>query len=316
MPNKACLASTINDCVSESGYSVSLVTSIQSYNEAFLQMLETSEHISAESASLMPVETEPPVVLQIQSKNRYFDDLLQPLISLHDPTLNDVLSNMNTIEPVEEFALYDPPPRENLYTMNYDEFQQKYIHLVESFDEYGHEVEIEQDQVEKSIELLAYTNYGLFQWIIRAVDVVYETTDISSPLGYTDVMGEYYGLLTPEDRTEQFTYYCHSAENRYKNCEIYCTDDYGGNWIGVQARERQTAAQMPFDRVLDEYADGFGSWDDGYWMGLDCLHDMTSTARHELLVELVDSAGNKAIAHYGTVVVDSREQDYAIHVGQ
>ncbi|XP_018017871.2 uncharacterized protein LOC108674435, partial [Hyalella azteca] len=98
----------------------------------------------------------------------------------------------------------------------------------------------------------------------------------------------------------------------YQNtgCETYCD----GFWVVIQDRDWQTSRS--FDKKLSDFRIGFGDASSGYWIGLECLHFLTSRRPHQLLVELVARDGRTASALYENFSVDGGENFFQLHLGR
>ena len=85
----------------------------------------------------------------------------------------------------------------------------------------------------------------------------------------------------------------------------------GGGWIVFQ---RRVSGKVDFYRDWAAYKKGFGSFSDDFWLGNEFLHNLTSTGRYDLRVEL-NYDGQSAFAEYGEFSIDSEDNGYAIRVG-
>ncbi|XP_062132711.1 ficolin-1-like isoform X2 [Drosophila sulfurigaster albostrigata] len=61
-----------------------------------------------------------------------------------------------------------------------------------------------------------------------------------------------------------------------KSCNVLCDDD---GWMIIQ---RRINGEQNFDKNWQEYVDGFGYLDGDFWFGLENLHLLTSSDRHQL----------------------------------
>uniref|UniRef100_A0AAG5DLV1 Fibrinogen C-terminal domain-containing protein n=1 Tax=Anopheles atroparvus TaxID=41427 RepID=A0AAG5DLV1_ANOAO len=64
------------------------------------------------------------------------------------------------------------------------------------------------------------------------------------------------------------------------------------------------------------YKNGFGYVNGEHWLGLEKLHAMTRSGRHELLVILEDHEGRSAYALYNSFRIGSEAQKYKLTVGK
>ncbi|KRF79345.1 angiopoietin-related protein 7 [Drosophila virilis] len=82
--------------------------------------------------------------------------------------------------------------------------------------------------------------------------------------------------------------------------------------IGWTVIQRRTDGSVDFFRNWSEYAQGFGSADGEYWIGLQKLHKMTNSQRHELYVKLVDQSGEVRYARYDNFVIGSESDKFRL----
>ncbi|XP_050705136.1 microfibril-associated glycoprotein 4-like isoform X2 [Eriocheir sinensis] len=73
-----------------------------------------------------------------------------------------------------------------------------------------------------------------------------------------------------------------------RHASVYCdqTTD-GGGWTVFQRRTNLTVRE-DFKRTWREYDLGFGHLEGEFWLGLDLLHGLTSTALQELRIDMAD----------------------------
>ncbi|KFB48777.1 fibrinogen and fibronectin [Anopheles sinensis] len=64
------------------------------------------------------------------------------------------------------------------------------------------------------------------------------------------------------------------------------------------------------------YKQGFGDVNGEHWLGLEKLHIMTRSGRHELLVLLEDFDGNKRHTLYEEFNIGNEEEKYILSVGR
>lgn len=97
-----------------------------------------------------------------------------------------------------------------------------------------------------------------------------------------------------------------------KNFFISCENvEDDGNWILIQNRFN---GDVNFFRSWNEYKEGFGSIGGEFWMGLERLHDLTSSHLYELMITIEDFKGEKRFAKYAGFAVSSEAGGYALNV--
>ena len=91
--------------------------------------------------------------------------------------------------------------------------------------------------------------------------------------------------------------------------QVYCdmTTD-GGGWTVFQ---RRMDGSVDFYRYWTDYQEGFGNLNGEFWLGLDKIHRLTSTAT-ELRVDLQDFEGNSAYAQYTNFSVGDSASKYTL----
>lgn len=97
---------------------------------------------------------------------------------------------------------------------------------------------------------------------------------------------------------------------------VFCEQTVdGGGWTVFQRRKNLTQRE-DFYRTWIEYRLGFGHMEGEFWLGLDLLHELTSTALQEMRVDLKDYEGAHRFAKYGKFYVGPLDKYYAISVGR
>ncbi|XP_050704021.1 ryncolin-2-like isoform X2 [Eriocheir sinensis] len=99
-----------------------------------------------------------------------------------------------------------------------------------------------------------------------------------------------------------------------RHASVYCdqTTD-GGGWTVFQRRTNLTVRE-DFKRTWREYDLGFGHLEGEFWLGLDLLHGLTSTALQELRIDMADWDDVKRYAKYGFFYVGPPSTKYRLTV--
>ncbi|KFB48744.1 AGAP012000-PA-like protein [Anopheles sinensis] len=96
-------------------------------------------------------------------------------------------------------------------------------------------------------------------------------------------------------------------------CNFDSNFNLGGGWTVFQ---RRIDGSVNFYRNWTMYKNGFGNINGEHWLGLEKLHVMTRSGRHELLVLLEDFEGKSIFALYDEFNIGSEEEKYKLTVGK
>ncbi|XP_058121131.1 angiopoietin-1-like [Anopheles ziemanni] len=98
--------------------------------------------------------------------------------------------------------------------------------------------------------------------------------------------------------------------NFFKPVKAVCLLDYGGRWMVIQNR---FDGSVDFYRPWREYKYGFGNNEGGeYWLGLDRIHQITSSGSYELLIVLEDFEKNITYGKYEQFAIGGENEQYKI----
>ena len=78
--------------------------------------------------------------------------------------------------------------------------------------------------------------------------------------------------------------------------------------------QKRLDGSVDFDRVWNDYKQGFGSLSGEFWLGLDKVHSLTKE-RRKLRVELEDFDGQTAYAEYDLFGVADEGNKYRLTLG-
>ncbi|XP_058053585.1 ficolin-2-like [Anopheles bellator] len=92
---------------------------------------------------------------------------------------------------------------------------------------------------------------------------------------------------------------------------VLCDQEYdSGGWIVIQHRFN---GSTNFYRNWKEYQNGFGQLEGEFWLGLDRIHQLTTSKPHELVILLEDFDGNKTYAKYSRFEIGGESELYALN---
>ncbi|XP_067643569.1 angiopoietin-related protein 7 isoform X2 [Eurosta solidaginis] len=93
---------------------------------------------------------------------------------------------------------------------------------------------------------------------------------------------------------------------------VRCDEDeniFGGGWTVIQNRFN---GKLNFFRDWLEYKAGFGNLGGEFFIGLEKLHALTTSAVHDLLILMQDFEGQRKYARYNLFAIGSEKEDYAL----
>mgnify|MGYP000414154631 CR=1 FL=1 len=99
----------------------------------------------------------------------------------------------------------------------------------------------------------------------------------------------------------------------YSSCSIpvWCDmDTPPGGWLVIQNRFN---GEVDFNRLWDEYKDGFGNIASEFWLGLDNIYLLSNQDFYELRFDLWDFEDNRVYALYKNFKLDGARDRYKIH---
>ncbi|XP_035783782.1 angiopoietin-related protein 1-like [Anopheles albimanus] len=100
------------------------------------------------------------------------------------------------------------------------------------------------------------------------------------------------------------------ANNGSAPFKAYCEQEqFGGGWLVVQHR---FDGSVDFYRNWTQYRDGFGEVDKEFWIGLEKIHQITTTSAHEIIFEIKDFSGKYGYARYNGFQIGSESEKYTL----
>lgn len=99
------------------------------------------------------------------------------------------------------------------------------------------------------------------------------------------------------------------SRNFFAFCEMDAED--AGGWIVIQNRFDGTT---DFFRQWHEYKEGFGNIAGEFWLGLEKIHELTSSRVHELTIVMEDFNGVQKTAKYSSFGISGESSGYALNL--
>ena len=84
-----------------------------------------------------------------------------------------------------------------------------------------------------------------------------------------------------------------------------------GGWVVIQ---RRMDGSVDFYRNWKDYVEGFGDLEGEFWLGLDKIHQITSTTDSRLLIALMDYDQMIKTAVYDHFLIGDGDKKYQLHV--
>ena len=104
--------------------------------------------------------------------------------------------------------------------------------------------------------------------------------------------------------------------DRNREVSTYCdqTTENGG-WTVILNRESTADPREDFQRTYAEYETGFGDPNGEFWIGLQAMHELTSSSCKELKIEMEKYDGEKYVTSYATFRIGSADSGYVLDTG-
>lgn len=92
--------------------------------------------------------------------------------------------------------------------------------------------------------------------------------------------------------------------------QVYCEQEkFAGNWLVVQSRND---ASTNFNRTWNEYKFGFGNLRNNFWLGLEKLHQLTTSSAYDLMVVMENYLDFVAFQRYENFAVRDESEAYSL----
>ncbi|CAL4088491.1 unnamed protein product [Meganyctiphanes norvegica] len=103
--------------------------------------------------------------------------------------------------------------------------------------------------------------------------------------------------------------------NNNKGVLVFCDlKTYGGGWTVIQHRDDYDSGLMDFNKLWQDFKDGFGDVEKDHWLGLDTISSLSHQGPTELYILLEDFTGEQRWAHYDHFVVYNESTKYTLEV--
>ncbi|WAR11570.1 FGL2-like protein [Mya arenaria] len=100
----------------------------------------------------------------------------------------------------------------------------------------------------------------------------------------------------------------------YASCPIpvWCDMDTTiGGWLLILKR---VSGNINFNRLWNDYKEGFGDLVDEFYLGNDNIFLLTNQKQYEVRIDLWDFSGNRVYALYKTFYIDGERDNYRLHI--
>ncbi|XP_035713815.1 fibroleukin [Folsomia candida] len=122
------------------------------------------------------------------------------------------------------------------------------------------------------------------------------------------------GEIRPTSSSMSQNISAHLAESESSKPKLICDRD----WVVIQRRGTQIPLgedRTNFERIWKLYANGFGTFDEDFWLGLGTMFFLGVEGYTQLRVDLEDWDGDKKYSVYDMFKVASAQDNYILTVG-